>query len=97
MNAREQLAAVADWLGWQDESLSFGLRNSMDALRLYDYAQAHPNLHEMADEWPSRTRIAALGYDPLETAEAATGREVGAKANINQAVKEARSAPLMIF
>ena len=77
MNAREQLAAVADWLGWQEESLSFGLRNSMDALRLHDYAQAHPTLPEMADEWKPRQRIAALGYDPLSTNEAINGREVG--------------------
>ncbi|SFF34258.1 hypothetical protein [Paracidovorax wautersii] len=77
MNAREQLNAVADWLGWQNESLSFGLRSSMDALRLYDYAQAHPDtLAEMADEWTSRQRIAALGYDPLDEREAAEGREV---------------------
>lgn len=77
MNAREQLAAVAEWLGWQDESLSFGLRDSMDALRLYDHARAHPELPEMADEWASLQRVAALGYDPLETEEAACGREVG--------------------
>lgn len=77
MNAREQLAAVADWLGWQDESLSFGLRNSMDALRLYDYAQANPSLTEMADDWTPQTRIAALGYDPLETDAAAVGHAVG--------------------
>lgn len=77
MNAREQLANVADWLGWQEESLSFGLVNSLDALRLYDYAQAHPELGEMADEWTTEERVAALGYDPLELPEAITGREVG--------------------
>lgn len=76
MNAREQLAMVAEWLGWQDESLSFGLRNSMDALRLYDYAEAHSDLAEMADEWQSKDRIAALGYDPLETEESTRGCEV---------------------
>lgn len=76
MNAREQLAAIADWLGWQEESLSFGLRNSMDALRLYDYAQAHPNLPEMADEWTPSILIAELGYNPFEQAEATNGREV---------------------
>lgn len=75
-NARQQLALIADWLGWQDESLSFGLRHSMDALRLYDYGQAHPNLPEMADEWTPRSRVAALGYDPLATVEASNGREV---------------------
>lgn len=37
MNAREKLAAVADWLGWQDETLSAGLRTAEDALKLYDY------------------------------------------------------------
>lgn len=66
MNARERLAAVAEWLGWQEETLSFGLRNAFDGLRLYDYAQAHPNLPEMADEWKPRSRIAALGYDPMD-------------------------------
>lgn len=76
MNAREQLAAIADWLGWQEESLSFGLRNSMDALRLYDYAQAHPELPEMADDWKPRSLIAALGYNPFQQPEAVHGREV---------------------
>ena len=79
VNARQQLAAVVEWLGWNEENLSFGLRNSVDALRLYDYAQAHPGrLPEMADEWQPKDRIAALGYDPLTEAEAALGREVGA-------------------
>lgn len=92
MNAREQLLHIADWLGWQDESLSFGLRNSMDALRLYDYAQAHPNLPEMADTWTSRSRVAALGYDPLEQIEAVNGREVTSTGAFDavQAMKAAR-------
>lgn len=77
MNAREQLAAVADWLGWQHENLSFGLRTSLDALRLYDHAQAHEELAEMADDWEPQDRIAALGYDPLALPEAVDGREVG--------------------
>ncbi|VVE18347.1 MULTISPECIES: hypothetical protein [Pandoraea] len=66
MNARERLAAVADWLGYNDEQLSFGLRNAFDALRLYDYSQAHPELPEMADEWEESDLIAALGYSPYE-------------------------------
>lgn len=77
MNVREQLTAIADWLGWQDESLSFGLVNSLDAMRLYDFAQANPMLPEMADEWTPEQRIEALGYDPLATQEAASGRCVG--------------------
>lgn len=77
MNAREQLKAVADWLGWQDESLSFGLVNSLDALRLYDYAQSHGELPEMADDWTPAQRIKALGYDPLALPESNRGRDVG--------------------
>lgn len=65
MNARERLAAAAEWLGWNDEDLSAGLRNAFDGLRLYDYAQARDDLPEMADEWPAKERIDALGYDPL--------------------------------
>lgn len=76
MNAREQLALVEDWLSEQDESLSFGLRNALDALRLYDYALAHPDLGEKADGWKVGCRVAALGYDPLTTPEAMYGRSV---------------------
>lgn len=65
MNARERLAAAAEWLGWNDEDLSAGLRNAFDGLRLYDYAQARDDLPEMADEWEAKERINALGYDPL--------------------------------
>ena len=66
MNARERLEMVAYWLGDQDENLSAGLKTAFDALRLYDYAQAHPNLPEMADEWTPRQIIAAVGYNPFE-------------------------------
>lgn len=77
MNAREQIAAIAEWLGWQEESLSYGLRNAMDALRLYDYAQSHPNLPEMADDWKPQSLVAALGYNPFAQPKAVNGREVG--------------------
>ncbi len=77
MNAREQLIEIGDWLGNEHENLSFGLRNSYDALRLYDYAKADPELwHAFVCEWDAADRIAALGYDPLETEEASKGREV---------------------
>lgn len=77
MNAREQLEEIAGWLGDEEESLSFGLRNAYDALRLYDYAKARPELwHGFVTEWDAADRIAALGYDPMETEEAAKGREV---------------------
>lgn len=65
MNARETLARAADWLGWQDEDLSASLRNAFDALRLYDYAQAHPELPEMADDWQESDFLAAIGYNPF--------------------------------
>lgn len=66
MNAREILAAAADWLGWQDEDLSFGLKSAEDAIKLYAYSQANSgSLPEMADEWEPKDRRAALGYDPL--------------------------------
>lgn len=84
-NAREQLNAAAHWLGWSDEDLAVGLRNAFDGLRLYDYAQAHPELPEMADEWEPRERIKALGYDPLAESgheAATTGATDAAKALI---------------
>jgi hypothetical protein len=66
MNTREQLIAIADWLGDEEEYLSFGLRNAFDALRLYDYALARPELMcGYVTEWPEADRIAALGYDPM--------------------------------
>jgi hypothetical protein len=66
-NAREILAIVADWLGWQDETLSDGLKSPYDAVKLWEYAQAHPDLHEMADEWPRRILRDAIGYNPFKT------------------------------
>ncbi|UIF89284.1 hypothetical protein [Cupriavidus sp. UYPR2.512] len=66
MNARERLAAAALWLGDNHEDLSDGLCNALDGLRLYDYAQAHDQLPEMADSWEPADRIAVLGYDPLD-------------------------------
>jgi hypothetical protein len=65
MNAREILKLIESWFSWQDENLSDGLQTVQDALRLYQYAQAHPDLPEMADEWEPKHRRAALGYDPL--------------------------------
>lgn len=65
MNAREVLVCVADWLGWQEEDLAFGLKSAEDGLRLYMHAQANPDLPEMADEWEAKDRIAAVGYEPI--------------------------------
>lgn len=74
LNAREKLLAIADWLGWQNENLSSGLKSPTDALRLYTYWQENADtLPEMADEekddqgrWVFMFRKHVLGYDPLE-------------------------------
>jgi hypothetical protein len=65
MNARELLKDAADWLGWQDEDMSFGLKSGEDALKLFAYAKAHPELPEMADEWGPKDRRKAIGYEPM--------------------------------
>lgn len=72
MNSREKLLAVAEWLGWQEESLSYGLRSPEDAIKLYHYWQLNKELPEMADEDfddedddISKYRVEALGYDPM--------------------------------
>lgn len=65
-NVREKLKLVADWLGDQDEQLSFGLRSTDDGITLYDAAMSSMNnLGEMADEWTEAERIRLLGYDPM--------------------------------
>lgn len=65
MNAREMIVNISEWLSFQDETLSYGLHNAFDALRLYDYSLEHSELSEMADDWEPQDRIAALGYDPM--------------------------------
>jgi hypothetical protein len=73
-NAREQLAAAADWLGWQDENMSMGLKSPADGLKLWQHWQKHQErLPEMADEDCDGAdvraeRIKAIGYDPLSPA-----------------------------
>lgn len=78
-NAREELVAAADWLGWQDESLSDGIKSAEDAIKLWRHWQANPDLPEMADEDEvsfggvadtidiAAIRVAVLGYDPLHS------------------------------
>lgn len=71
-NPREKLVAVVQWLNWQCENLSFGLKTPEDALKLYDYWFSHSDLPECADiieddegRLITLFRIDALGYDPL--------------------------------
>lgn len=73
LNAREKLLVIADWLGWLNEGLSFGLKSPEDAIKLYNYWQKHAEtLPAMADQeydnegrWVFMFRKHALGYDPL--------------------------------
>ncbi len=69
MNAREKAATISDWLGWQHEDLSYGLKSVADAEKLYDHMQAHQTgngwLPECADEWYEDDLLLALGYNPI--------------------------------
>ena len=72
-NTREKMTFIVEWLGWQNESMSYGLKSVRDAEMLYDYWQAHDDLPEMADGYDDDNgnllaprRIKAIGYDPLE-------------------------------
>ena len=71
LNAREQLEAAANWLGYHHEDLSYLLKTPQDGLKLWLYAQAHPELAEMCDEpegndadWTDARFKAAIGYNP---------------------------------
>jgi len=75
LNAREQLEAAANWLGYHDEDLSFALKTPEDGLKLWAYGQAHPELAEMCDEtegnaadWTDAHFQAAIGYTPFSNA-----------------------------
>lgn len=73
LNTREKLLNISEWLGWQNEELSFGLKSPEDAIKLYNYWKERADtLPEMADEeqddqgrWVFMFRKHALGYDPL--------------------------------
>ena len=70
INVREKMTLVAEWLNWQEEQLSYGLRSFDDAVILYDAMVGECNhLGEMADEWPEVERIRLLGYDPMQACE----------------------------
>lgn len=77
-NAREQLKSAANWLGWHNENLSFGLKSPDDGLKLWREWQADPTLPEFCDYDPSETTAQSkarigrvrriLGYDPWKRA-----------------------------
>ena len=68
LNAREQLEAAAEWLGWAAESLSFGLKSADDGIKMWRHMvhDGGVNLPEFADHWPKHVLISVLGYDPLD-------------------------------
>ena len=72
LNAREELEAAANWLGFHHEDLNFGLRNAEDGLKLWRYWMARPELPEFCDgadthekeSEPLRHVKKSIGYDP---------------------------------
>jgi hypothetical protein len=76
LNAREQLVAAAEWLGYQHEDLSFGLKSPEDGLKLWRYWMARPaELPEFCDQADDEDQTLcmkhvkkALGYDPWRRA-----------------------------
>lgn len=72
-NVRENMELISNWLGWQSEDLSDGLKSIADAEKLYNYwFFERDDLPEMADDCYddegrllAMFRVKALGYDPL--------------------------------
>lgn len=72
LNVREQLEKCVHWLQCQNESLSFGIRTTSDALKLHSEWTANKSLPEFCDAdydddgtdlGLMRKKI--LGYDPF--------------------------------
>ena len=72
MNAREQLEACANWLSYQLEDMSYGLKSPEDGLNLWRHMKANDDLPELADEWDAADRIKAIGYCPFQNCNANT-------------------------
>lgn len=76
MNAREQLEAAFNWLGYQHEDLSFGLKSPEDALKLWKAWVADSTLPEFCDQPEdtieerkiTRLVVKTIGYDPWKRA-----------------------------
>ena len=64
MNAREQLAAAGQWLGYIHEDLSFGLKTPEDGLKLWRYNFSR-DTDELPDEWDGAELVHVLGYNPM--------------------------------
>lgn len=71
-DVQEQLDACSGWLQSMHADLSFGLKSPEDALKLWRYALAHPELAEFCDEqtgepgdWQESNFIEAIGYNPF--------------------------------
>lgn len=70
-NGREDLQNAAHWLGYMNEDLSFNL-SAEESLKLWRYAQAHPELAEFCDQvngdgsaWTAKHFKEAIGRNPF--------------------------------
>ena len=62
----ERLRHIVGWFELQSESLSLGLKNQDDALRLYEYWVKHDDKLPSCDSDEAiEFRVKALGYDPM--------------------------------
>lgn len=75
---REELEAVVNWFSYQNEDLSYGMKSMEDCVKLWRYAQKHPELAEFCDQqagepgdWTQKHFKAAVGYNPFVRALAA--------------------------
>lgn len=63
-SSRQSLEDALRWFDEHDGTFCSGVKSAMDALRLYEYAMAHPEVPEFADSWGNAKLKAVLGYNP---------------------------------
>lgn len=59
----DEMRLCVQWYGYQNESLSYGLRTAEDALKLYRAMSARDEYADVASAYRLRK---ILGYDPLK-------------------------------
>lgn len=73
-DVRRDLYLAIQWYDYQCDDLAYSLKSAEDALKLWRYAKAHPELAEYCDEqaagdltdWTEAHFIAAIGYSPFK-------------------------------
>ena len=75
INMREELENCAAWLSFHHEDIAYGLKSPEDALKLWRFGRAHPELAEFCDQpegdvsdWTDKHFKAAIGYNPFKRA-----------------------------